>query len=368
MTHRLAITDWPEPVVVFPRETILDAILRAGVPISHGCRSGTCGACKARLVRGDVDLASHSIYALTARDRADGLVLTCRAYPTGDGEITRLGADEVAAHPLCRLECEVSDIEELTHAIRRIRLRVVKGGRFVFSAGQFASVSFAGQPPRDYSMANRPSDPLLEFHIRRVDGGASSVHATTELVVGDIARVDGPYGAGWLRESHTGAIIAVAEGSGLAPMKSIVETALAKGMGTSIHLYVTAHSERDLYMENHFRRLEQRFGNFTFSPMLERPSEITRRPGGTSSDKVVVKDDKPSEVKAHFGQYDDFVGSLVPLDGHDPYIVRVYSAGSPDMVDALTRTMLTQGVQPGNIHAEPFHIAPADTITMKGTD
>lgn len=343
MTHRFTITDWPERLDVFSDETILDALLRVGVPISHGCRSGTCGACKARLVRGEVELGSHSIYALTERDRTDGLVLTCRAFPKSDGEITRLGPDEVVAHPLFRLECEVSEITALTDEIRRIRLRVVAGGRFVFSAGQFVSVTFAGQPPRDYSMANRPNDPVLEFHIRRVIGGTSSVHATTDLSIGDSARVDGPYGACWLRESHTGAIIAVAGGSGLAPMKSIIETALAKGMRQLIKLYVAAPSERGLYMEDHFRGLERRFGNFTFMPVLQSSNGATKRRVGAVHDVVLA-------------------------DGYDFTQMKVYAAGPPAMVDGLTRALIAHGVRPADIHAEPFHVAPTESMQEEGTD
>ena len=219
MTYRFTITDWPDPVEMHPGESILDAVLRVGVPISYGCRSGTCGACKAKLVSGQVELKSHSIYALPDRERTDGLILTCRAYPKSDGEIARLGTDENISHPLCRLETEVREIEDLTDDIRRIRLAVIKGGRLAFSAGQFASVTFEDQPPRDYSMANRPNDRLLEYHVRRVDG---------------------PYGACWSREKYAGPILAVAGGSGLAPMKSIIETALAKGLGQSIALYVVA--------------------------------------------------------------------------------------------------------------------------------
>ena len=343
MTHRFTITDWPEFVDVYSNETILDALLRVGVPIFHGCRSGTCGACKARLVSGNVELGSHSIYALTERDHTDGLVLTCRAFPVSGGTITRLGSGEVVGHPLFRLECEVGEITALTDEIHRIRLRVVTGGRFAFSAGQFVSVTFAGQPPRDYSMANRPSDPVLEFHIRRVNGGASSVHATTELSVGDSARVDGPYGACWLRESHTGAIIAVAGGSGLAPMKSIIETALAKGMRQLIKLYVAAPSECDLYMEDHFRELERRFENFTFLPVLQSSDHITKRRVCTVHDVVLT-------------------------DGYDFTEVEVYAAGPPEMVDGLTRTLISHGVQPTDIHTEPFHVAVAEPMQEEGRD
>jgi ferredoxin-NAD(P)+ reductase (naphthalene dioxygenase ferredoxin-specific) len=319
----------------------LDAVLRLEIPFSHGCRSGTCGACKCRLVSGEVELTSHSAYALTERDRDAGLVLACRAYPRSDGEISRLSNVEVINHPLCRLACEVTGFEDLTHEIRRIRLRVVKGGRFSFGAGQFASVTFQGQPSRDYSMANRPRDPLLEFHVRRNDSGASSIHATTTLREGEEVRVDGPYGTCWLRENHSGPILAVAGGSGLAPMKSIVETALAKGARQKIHLLLAVLEERDIYLEEHFRHLEQRFANFRFTPVLARGAASARRSIGLVHDVVLAS------------SYD--------FDG-----IKIYSAGPSDMVEALTRTLVAEGVQPEDIHAEPFHIAPVETRKQEG--
>jgi naphthalene 1,2-dioxygenase ferredoxin reductase component len=359
MTHRFTISDWPRPVRVFPRETILDAFLREGVPISHGCRSGTCGACKARLVRGDVELASHSIYALTERDRADGLVLTCRAYARSEGEIIRLSAGDVAAHPLRRLECEVSELADLTHEIRRIRMRVVKGGPFAFSAGQFASITFTGQPPRDYSMANRPSDPLLEFHVRRISGGTSSVHAATKLSVGDRVQVDGPYGACWLRPSHAGPIVAVAGGSGLAPMKSIVETALASGMRQPIRLYMTAPSDREFYLEDHFRGLEKRFDNFAFTPTLEKSSGVAGQPPIRVHDMVLADLGILHNVNIHLQQQPDTI---------EPKAAKVYAAGPSSMVESLTQAMITRGVQRADIHAEPFHVAPTEPSPRERMD
>lgn len=340
MTYRFTITDWPGPVEIHPGESILDAVLRVGVPISHGCRSGTCGACKAKLVSGQIELKSHSIYALPDRERTDGLILTCRAYPKSDGEIARLGTDENISHPLCRLETEVREIEDLTDDIRRICLAVIKGGRLAFSAGQFASVTFEDQPPRDYSMANRPNDRLLEYHVRRVDGGASSVHATTTLAIGDRVRIDGPYGACWLREKHAGPILAVAGGSGLAPMKSIIETALAKGLGQSIALYVVAMQERELYMEDHFLSLQERFENFTFTPILAHSSGSTTRRLGAVHDVVLA-------------------------DGYDFDGMKVYSAGPPDIVEALTEMLIARGIRPQDIHAEPFRVAPPETQALE---
>ena len=40
----------------------------------------------------------------------------------------------------------------------------------------------------------------------------------------------------------------------MAPIKSIVETALARGVQQPIALYFGARAERDLYLEDHFVR------------------------------------------------------------------------------------------------------------------
>jgi CDP-4-dehydro-6-deoxyglucose reductase/ferredoxin-NAD(P)+ reductase (naphthalene dioxygenase ferredoxin-specific) len=199
--------------------TILDAALGAGIDYPFGCQSGNCGACKSRLVRGAVRMAGHSEFALGDEERAHGLILACRAVPRTDSEVAWIEEDDLVAHPRRILSCRVIGIDSATHDIRRIRLGVVSGGPFGFSAGQFASVTFGSCPPRDYSMANVPGDPTLEFHVRHGSGGATSTHVRDRLKFGDVVRVEGPFGASYLRESHRGPIVAVADVSVLARRK-----------------------------------------------------------------------------------------------------------------------------------------------------
>ena len=68
-------------------------------------------------------------------------------------------------------------------------------------------------------------------------GGATSGYVAGKLKLGDAVRVEGPFGASYLRESHRGPIIAVAGGSGMAPIKSIVEQALARALPQHIYFY-----------------------------------------------------------------------------------------------------------------------------------
>ncbi|MEO8153383.1 MAG: 2Fe-2S iron-sulfur cluster-binding protein [Rhizobacter sp.] len=68
-------------VPVAPEQTILDAVEAAGVPIAFGCRSGTCGTCKVKVLEG---LPEHRDAALTDDERnSDGLMCICVSRAAG---------------------------------------------------------------------------------------------------------------------------------------------------------------------------------------------------------------------------------------------------------------------------------------------
>ena len=330
MAFQVFIRQHGGTIAVEPGATILESALAQAVPYPHGCRSGNCGACKSSLERGDVEMAAHSDFALTPEERAQGLILACRAVPWSDAEVAWLGADEVVTHPLRRLTGTVVAVSDLTHDIKRVRVAIDDPAPFFFSAGQYAALRFADLPPRDYSMANDPLEPVLEFHIRRVGGGQSSRYAAERLRVGERVTLEGPYGSSWLREQHKGPILALAGGSGLAPIKSIVQTALRRGMKQPIHLYVGARDERDLYLEGYFRALVERYGNLRFVPVLSGPSASTVRRTGFVHEAAL--------------------SDLPDLDGFKAYL-----AGPPVMVEAATAELLARGLRRQDIHADAFY-------------
>lgn len=61
-------------IAVAADETLLTALLRAGVPAPYSCRQGFCGTCRTKVLSGAVD---HRDTLLTAPERADGIMLTC---------------------------------------------------------------------------------------------------------------------------------------------------------------------------------------------------------------------------------------------------------------------------------------------------
>ena len=311
--------------------TVLDAALDAGIGYPFGCQSGNCGACKSRLLRGKVTMEGYSEFALSDEEKARGLILACRAVPTEDSEVAWVDEDDLVVHPRRVLATRVAAIDDATHDIKRVRLELVSGGPFDFSAGQFASVTFENCAPRDYSMANVPGDPVLEFHVRRSAGATVSAYVAEKLQVGDPVRVEGPFGASHLRESHRGPIIAVAGGSGIAPIKSIVERALAIGMPQHIYLYFGVRSERDLYLQDHFAELAKKHPTLHFIPVLSEGDGMTRRCG-------LVHE----AVAADFDEFDG---------------CKAYLAGPPVMVEAATRLMEQRDMRRLDIHADAFYTA-----------
>lgn len=310
--------------------TVLAAALADNIAYPHGCRSGRCGSCKSRLISGEVELLEHSRFALSDEDKAQGLFLACCALPRTDAVLAWLGGDEqLPAHPRRRLNCRVKTIDNATHDIKRVRLDIGDAEPLAFTAGQYARLTFAGAPARDYSMANGPTERELEFHIRRVPEGAATARVHEGLKAGDPVVLEGPFGSACLREQHAGPILCVAGGSGLAPIKAIVETAIAQGMKQPIHVYFGARSEPDLYLLEHFQALVQQHANLRFIPVL--------------SDVPISKHWRTGYVT------DAIVRDLADLDGW-----KVYVAGPPLMVEAVMQITQARGLRTEDLHADVF--------------
>ena len=311
-------------------QTILLAALGAGIAYPHGCKSGRCGSCKSRLISGEVDLLPHTPFALSPEERAGGLILACRAQPLSNATVAWLGgADEIADIPVGRFEGAIAAVEDATHDIKLIRVRLNDRGAFTFKAGQYARLFYPGAPSRDYSFASGPDEELVEFHVRRVPEGVASQRIWAHAAVGDRIAIEGPLGSAFLRENHAGPILGIAGGSGLAPIKAVAETALARGMGQPIRIYFGARSERDLYLLDRFAALTERHANLNFVPVLSEDS-------GTGFRRGYVSD----AVAADLGD----------LDGWKAYL-----AGPPAMVDAAGPILLQRGLRAVDIHADVFY-------------
>ncbi|MBD0695313.1 globin domain-containing protein [Streptomyces sp. CBMA123] len=129
-------------------------------------------------------------------------------------------------------------------------LRVRTGEPYPYRAGQYGTVEHPALPHtwRQYSMGCAPrGDNELELHVRRTGPGGVSAALVERTAVGDRLRLGPPRGS-LLPDGDARDLLLVAGGTGLAPMKAIVEQqALHRPPGRRVHLFVGARDRTDLY-------------------------------------------------------------------------------------------------------------------------
>jgi CDP-4-dehydro-6-deoxyglucose reductase/ferredoxin-NAD(P)+ reductase (naphthalene dioxygenase ferredoxin-specific) len=309
---------------------ILDAALEAGIAYPYSCRAGNCSTCKTHLIDGDIEMMEYSEFALSESERAEGIILACRAVPWSDCTVEVLDAEELVLHPERQLACTVRAIERATHDVVILRLGITGGGPMTYEPGQYARVTFPGLPPRDFSMATAHRPDELEFHLRCVPGGVVSGYVADRAQLGDAVRVEGPFGTAYLRERHAGPVVLAGGGTGLAPMLAMLDALRASGIERRIDVYVGMRAERDLYA--HERLAAAEAAGVTVHRVLSEPDGATTHRTGYLAD--ALRDD--------------------PLDLAG---VKVYLAGPPVMVDTCIAALEARGVPRRDMHADAFYAA-----------
>lgn len=315
---------------VRPGVNLLEALREHQVPVSYSCTAGRCGTCRCKVLEGEVlESGPDSPRPQAVQDR---FVLACQTFLTGSCTIEIPEPDEVVVHPARILKATVAAIEDLTHDIKRLRLKPARP--LEFSPGQYAQLQFTPQHARPYSMAGLPGDELLEFHTRLVPGGRVTGYIANQLQVGDAVRVSGPMGSAYLRRKHAGPMLCVAGGTGLAPILSILRGAAAARMRNSIHLYFGVRSARDVYGLAWLHELCEQH------PQLQLHVVVT---GGEHA-----RD-----------QRSGLVTDAIAHDWRELKGWRAYLCGSPPMVEAATRQVQQMGVAPEQVYADAFYTSAA---------
>lgn len=226
--------------------------------------------------------------------------------------------------------CRVRAVDAASPEVRIVQLEPADTPLFDWRAGQYASFRIGEHEARDYSIANAPGDDVIELHIRRSGAGGVSDYICDELKPGDTVDVQGAFGGAYFRARHDGPLLAIAGGTGLAPMKAIVEAALAGGFSKDVHLYFGVRAESELYLERYFIELTHTYANFRFITVISEPTENSGRRSGLVSDAVAA----------------DFQ----LLYGHQCYL-----AGPPVMVDACAGMLKLKSVPLHDIFADAFY-------------
>jgi CDP-4-dehydro-6-deoxyglucose reductase len=206
-----------------PAVSILEAAQAAGITLEYSCRTGRCGICKAPLLAGKSAVLRSEDESLTEKDVLDGMILTCCRSAESDILLDLEPLDRLAGIEIRTMPARIVLMDRLAPEIVRVVLKTPPATPLHFVAGQYIDV-IADGVRRSYSLANSPrSDNLLELIIKRYPGGHLSSFWFERAKPNDLIRLEGPFGTFFRRNSESKNILFLATGTGIAPVKALLE-------------------------------------------------------------------------------------------------------------------------------------------------
>ena len=225
---------------------------------------GTCGYCKLTVPSGGGPVLPTELLYLTESEVHSGTRLACQLKVAED---LRIQLPSAFLSARC-YRAKVCSVLVLTPSVKEIRLRLDDPERMNFSPGQYIQVEVPverGEPVfRAYSLASPVYETAeVALNVQRLPGGVGSTYLHG-LEVGDTVQFTGPYGEFQLDEDPTVEVVCVAGGCGLAPMKSIVYSTLARWPERICWLFYGCRTRAEAFNIPVYVRLAQQYPNFHF--------------------------------------------------------------------------------------------------------
>jgi NAD(P)H-flavin reductase len=254
-----------------------------------------------------------------------------------------IGAADAAAEAPPWWDAEVVGHERRTLEVAVLRVRPTQPLDYL--PGQAISLESELRPRlwRWYSPANAPRpDGVLELHVKARDGGPVSTALVRLAQVGDVVRLGPPVGHLALDAASDRDLLLVAGGTGLAPMKALVDQVARQGPPRRVDLFVGARTEDGFYDLADLRRLEQEHPWLTVV--------------------YAVSQEKGSDLE--HGDIADVVLRHGPWTSRDAYV-----AGNPATVEDTVVRLHQHGVPMARIRTEVFAPSrPSPTVDGKVTE
>ena len=316
-------------------EPILAAAIRQGIGLPYGCRDGACGSCKSRLLSGRVIHGAHQLRALSVAEEDAGWILPCCAAAQTDCVIEARSVPGAGEFPVLKMPARVLSLQRAAPDVMIVKLQLPANQNLQYRAGQFIEILLRDGSRRSYSMANAMhrlgSPPALELHLRHMGGGKFTDHVFGAMKEKEILRIEGPFGSFFLREDSKRPIVLLASGTGIAPIKALIEHMQAEAITRPATLYWGCRRRADLYLHDWALDAAAAMPNLRYVPVLSESFDE-----GWSGRAGLV----------HRAVIEDFPD----LSAH-----QVYACGAPVMVDSARHDFIAQcELPPDEFYADAF--------------
>ncbi|CAB3837895.1 CDP-6-deoxy-L-threo-D-glycero-4-hexulose-3-dehydrase reductase [Achromobacter pulmonis] len=336
MAYRVQILETGQAFMVEPDESVLQAAERAAIRLPHECTFGGCGTCRVKLAEGAVTYEEFPM-ALTPQEAAQGYALACQARPCGDLCIS-VPNPRPFAEPR-RLAASVQEITALCDDVIHLTLALPPDTPLDYAPGQYMNVVLPDGATRSFSMASAPAANRLDFHVRRIPGGRYTDHWLGQARPGATLEIEAPLGVFSYHEQDWRPMIMVATGTGIAPIKAILESLLDNEDCPPVTLYWGMRTEADLYLRDVIESWAGRLYEFNFVPVLSRASADWRGRRGHVQQAVVADH---ADLSEH----------------------AFYLCGAPAMISEATALLAERGASLDHVYADSFTFqhAPATAV------
>jgi len=265
--------------------------------------------------------------ALSEEEHEQGQALACQALCRSDLVIS-IDAMPGASEPAL-MDAVVESVSPLTADVTLLRLQLPEVHGVAYLPGQYLNIQQADGTYRSFSMANAPNDRHIDLHIRRIEGGRFTSRLQQDMRPGQTLRVELPHGAFYFREKDYQPMIFAATGTGVAPIKAILESLLDNDDLPPSRLYWGMRNQENFYHLDQLAEWAKRLYEFEFVPVLSRPG-----PGW----------------QGRTGYVQDAVLADVPdLSEHS-----VYLCGSPSMINDAKPRFVAAGADPARMYCDSF--------------
>lgn len=310
-------------VTVDSGQSVLDALLEAGIKVPNSCRAGVCQSCVTQAISGEPPSAAQAGLKETLKQQ--NYFLACSCYPKQDLVIAEFDSTRYSAR--------VEKLLLRSPNVMEIHLRPDR--ELKYRAGQFLTL-WCGQAGmeeegRCYSLASVPAlDELLIIQVAKVNGGCVSTWAHDQLSEGQQVFIQKPTGnCFFVPEDPKQSILLAGTGTGLAPLYGIARDALQSRHQGDIYLFHRGYNSEELYLHRELQNLVDTHSQFHYYPSVW---------SGSGSELFTEKtlETMIAEAFPELGKW------------------QVYLCGNPEMVQNVRKQTFLAGVSMQQIFSDAF--------------